>query len=156
MLLTSGMDSGPVFIQKTFDITENQSKVDVGLEALKLGASMLVDNLPLILDGSLQAKDQNEKMATFTSRLSKQQSKIDISTMNSIEAYNKMRSLEFFPKAKLSFSGIEFVATKFHISDKPKSLSYVCRDGKFISIDALMAPSGKVMSSSDFLRGYSN
>lgn len=154
MLLTASMDSGPILAQDSIKNSYEMSKYEIGISALRLGASMLVKNIPQILSGAISPIIQDESEATFTSRISKDMSLVKPNEMSSFEAYNKMKSLQIFPKTKIVFNNTEIIATKFHVSDAKEDISYLCSDGKFIVIDELTAPSGKNMSSSDFLRGY--
>jgi methionyl-tRNA formyltransferase len=152
--LTAGMDSGPVYTQQYFEITDNESKYEIGSKALQVGATVLLKNLPLILSGELKATEQDESLATFTSRLNKSQSRVDLSAFDSDKAYNLLRSMDIFPRVKLNYGNVDIIVTKFHISDTLENLSFKCADNKYITVDELVAPSGKIMAVSDFLRGY--
>jgi methionyl-tRNA formyltransferase len=152
--LTAGMDSGPVYAQQYFEITDNESKYEIGSKALQVGATVLLKNLPLILSGELKATEQDESLATFTSRLNKSQSRVDLSAFDSDKAYNLLRSMDIFPRVKLTYGNVDIIVTKFHISDTLENLSFKCADNKYITVDELVAPSGKIMAVSDFLRGY--
>jgi hypothetical protein len=47
------------------------------------------------------------------------------------------------------------IVTKAHVSSQQKTpLDIVCRDGVYLSIDELIAPSGRHMDSAAYLRGY--
>lgn len=155
MALTSGMDSGPIYIQDSLNIESKSTKYEIGLKALKLGSTLLIKNLPKILDGSLKGLVQDESQATFTSRLNKVQSKIDLASMDSAHSFNLIKSLEIFPRAKLSYKGVEIIVVECHTSSIVDGLSFKCSDGKYITVDKLIAPSGKTMNASDFMRGYS-
>ena len=156
MQLTAGMDDGPVYAQREFPIAETDTKFDVYAKASAESADLLFSVLPDILDGSLQPTPQDESKATYSKLLLKSDGVLDVTTTPARQAERQVRAYLGFPKTKVTVLGKSIVITKAHVSMQQKTpLDILCADGAFLSIDELVAPSGKTMSGLAFLKGYS-
>ncbi len=155
MQLTAGMDSGPVYGQVSLHLLGTETKFDVYSELSHRGAELLFELLPSVIDGSLQPTPQDDSHATYCSLLSKADSLIDLSSLSADVAEHLVRAHLVFPKTKVTVLGHTIVITKAHVSDTKKTpLDLECQDGAFLSIDELIAPSGRSMNAEAFLRGY--
>jgi methionyl-tRNA formyltransferase len=155
MLLTAGMDEGPVYAQSTVQLRGTETKFDLYEKLSRAGAELLLDILPSILDGSLHPVPQDSTRATYCQLLSKADSRLDVSQHTAAEAERRVRAHLGFPKTKITVLGHDIIVTGAHVSLAPKTpLDLVCRDGAFLSIDELVAPSGRHMNAEAFLRGY--
>lgn len=155
MRLGAGMDDGPVFAQETFPILETDTKFDVYEKAKNTSTKMFFEQIDSILDGSLAPQEQAHDDATVSKLLSKSDGILDPSVMTAVEAERRVRAFLGFPKTKLEILGEKRIITKAHISDTQKTpLDMAFRDGAFLSVDELIAPSGKTVSAEAFLRGY--
>jgi hypothetical protein len=75
--------------------------------------------------------------------------------MSAADAERTIRAHIGFPKSKLSINNHTVIITKAHVSDHQKTpLDILCQDGAYLSVDELIAPSGRKMTSEAFLRGY--
>lgn len=155
MQLTAGMDEGPVYGYTEIDLdgTETQQSL---LETVALeGTKTLLRLLPGILDGTITPLPQDDSKATYTKLLSRDDATLKPEQTNAIDAERKVRAHISFPKTKTNVLGHDIIITKAHVSDtKNTPLDIECQDGAFLSIDELVAPSGKTMSAEAFLRGY--
>jgi len=155
MQLTAGMDSGPVYGQKILTLSGTETKFDVFKELSIIGADLLIRLLPDILNGTLQPIPQDEDKATYCKLLQKSDSRLDLSNLDAAQAERLVRAHLGFPKSKVTIMGHEVVITKAHVSSQSKTpLDLVCQDGAFLSVDELVAPSGRRMSSDAFINGY--
>jgi methionyl-tRNA formyltransferase len=155
MQLTAGMDNGPVYGQTSVSLKGIETKFDVYDSLSHKGAELLFTLLPSIIDRSLQPQPQDETQATYSHLLSKADAYLDLSKHSAEEAERLIRAHLVYPKSKLSILGYEVIVTKAHISETQKTpLDLACRDKKFLSIDELVAPSGKTMHADAFIRGY--
>ncbi len=66
MRLDAGMDSGPIYIQKSIDVTMSDYNSET-IERLcgREGATIISQILPFIIEGNLNPKDQDHSKATF-------------------------------------------------------------------------------------------
>lgn len=155
MQLTAGMDKGPLYGQVALPLHDTETKFDVYHRLSQQGATLLLELLPRILDGSLQPVPQDENHATYTPLLTKTDAQLDLTTLTAHQAERRVRAYLGFPKTKLTVLGHTIIVTKAHIEAIKKTpLDLLCQDGAFLSIDELIAPSGRRISKDDFLRGY--
>lgn len=155
MKLTSGMDSGPIYDQVAIPLAEAETKFSLYEKASRAGANLLFEILPRILEGKLQPKPQDETEATYCQLLTKEDAWLKPADYTAAEAERTIRARLGFPKTKTTVLGHNIIITKAHISAERKTpLDISCRDNRFLSIDELIAPSGKTMNSAAFLRGY--
>ena len=155
MQLEQAMDAGPIYYQETYplDFTETQPELYQALG--QLGAQLLTQKLPDIINGILQPIPQDNSRATYCSLLSKDDSRLDPqqSTADQIEA--KIRAHLTYPRSRLKIGQYDLIITKACITQKPETpLDIKCADGNYLSISEVIAPSGKTISANAFLRGY--
>ncbi len=155
MRLTAGMDSGPVYGQSTLKLDGSETKFEVYERLSKQGSELLFELLPSILDGSLQPKAQDETKATYCSLLDKKDSFLNLETLSAQEAERRIRAHLRYPKSRLTIEGHEIIVTKAHVASEQKTpLDLLCQDGAYLSIDELIAPSGRSMVAEGFINGY--
>ena len=155
MQLTAGMDEGPVYAQAAVPLLGTETKFDLYDTLAAASVTLLLGNLPAILDGSLQPDPQDDTKATYCQLLSKTDSQLDPDAITASEAECQVRAHLGFPKTKLTIAGHDIIITKAHVSSESKTpLDIICRDGAYLSIDELIAPSGRIMNGEAFLRGY--
>lgn len=157
MQLSAQMDAGPVYSSKEYKLAGTENSLELYHALADFGTNLLLETLPRILDGSLSPMPQNEKDATYCSMLTKEDSLLDLSKLTASEAERTIRAHITFPKSKLSFGDHTFVIAKAHVASQQKTpLDFLCRDGAFLSVDELIAPSGRRMNGEAFLRGYAS
>ena len=155
MQLTAGMDAGPIYAQKSIQLSGTETKFDVCDTLSQIGADLLLSVLPKIIDGSLQPTPQDSSKATYSQLLHKSDALLNTDHLTAIEAERKIRAHLEFPKTKITISDNTIIITKAHVSQTQQSLLDIkCKDKNFLSIDELIAPSGKKMDRASFLRGY--
>lgn len=155
MQLTAGMDSGPVFKQSKLQLTGKETKFDVYNSLSEQGAKLLFDTLPDIIDGSLQPIEQNENEVTYCHLLRKEDGILEPEQTSAIQAECHVRAYLNYPKTRYAVLNQQIIITKAHVSSKQNTpLDIRCQDGAFLSVDELIAPSGRAMSGEAFLRGY--
>jgi methionyl-tRNA formyltransferase len=155
MQLSAGMDEGPVYAQTIVPLSGTETKFELYETLSSSSVELLLGILPSILDGSLQPTPQDDSKATYCQLLDKRDGQLDPTIVTATEAERRVRAHLGFPKTKATILGHAIIITKAHITTEPKTpLDIVCRDGAFLSIDELVAPSGRHMSGEAFLRGY--
>lgn len=155
MQLSAGMDEGPVYVQQKIELHGTETKVGLYETIADISAQLLVDTLPLILDDRITPREQHHEKATYSKLLSKRDAWLDPTDIDAGAAERRIRAHAGFPKTKLRVLEHDIVITKAHISHEVLTpLDIRCSDGAVLSIDELVAPSGKTMSAAAFLRGY--
>jgi methionyl-tRNA formyltransferase len=107
------------------------------------------------MDGTLTSTPQDNDQATYCQLLNKRDAELDLSKLTAVEAERLVRAHLGFPKSKLVLGDNTLIITKAHVASEQKTpLDFLCRDGAYLSIDELIAPSGRHMEAAAFLRGY--
>jgi methionyl-tRNA formyltransferase len=77
MVLTEGMDEGPVLAVARTPLGENESAGDVGDRLAELGARLLVDTLGRYAAGDLKPVEQDHSAATYAPKIAPSEARID-------------------------------------------------------------------------------
>jgi methionyl-tRNA formyltransferase len=164
MYMDEGMDSGDIIAQKEIKISEEATVGEIHDELSLLGRDLLLETLPLIIEGKNKRIKQDITKVTFANIIKREDELLDFND-TSINIYNKIRGLSPYPcsyalldgknvkiyKAKLGkersngLPGEILDATKEGISVKTK-------DGEII-ITELKIEGKKQMMVCDFLNG---
>lgn len=155
MKLEAAMDAGPIYVQVPYALDFTETKPELYDTLFTLGANLLVSNLPRIISGELQEAPQDESAATYCSLLTKDMSLLDLTKLTPGDAEARVRAYLGFPRSRVTVGGYDLIVTKAHgVMTKETPLDLECANGAFLAIDEIIAPSGKTMSSAEFLRGY--
>lgn len=155
MQLSPEMDAGPIYTQVPYALDQTETKPELYDTLGQLGASLLVQKLPSIIDGTLQPTEQDHTLATYCHLLTKDDSLLDLTKITPGEAEALVRAHLGFPRTRVVIGTHTVIVTKAHaVMTKKTPLDLECQNGAFLSIDELIAPSGKLMTGDAFLRGY--
>jgi methionyl-tRNA formyltransferase len=77
MLMDAGMDSGPVLAQERHPVTATDTAGTLSSELSEVGAELLAGTLPRWLAGDLTPRPQEDRQATVTKLLKKDDGRID-------------------------------------------------------------------------------
>ncbi len=161
MALDVKMDAGGVYAQKDVLLNGRTSKQELADELGALGARMLVDNLPLIIDGLCVSQAQDEAAATYTKQIDKADGRLDFSK-TATELEREIRAFAGWPGSSTEVNEkliIVTAATILNQSGTPEEffthdhqLAVYC--AKQALLITYLKPAGKnEMSSRDFMRG---
>lgn len=155
MQLSADMDAGPVYKQVIFSLHDTETAPDLEAKLAALGAQELVTILPSIIDGSLIPTAQDGTIATYCKLLSKEDGILQPEKLTAEQAERQVRAFVAYPKTKATIAGHSIVITKAHVANEGATLLDIqCGDGRFLSIDELISPSGRAMAAKAFLNGY--
>lgn len=155
MKLSAAMDAGPIYTQITVPLLDTETAPELEVQLAELGAQQLSDTLPAIISGALTPVAQNDTIATYCKLLTKSESILDTTALTAEQAERHVRAYLAFPKTKATVAGHQIVITKAHVSDSYETpLDIKCADGRYLSVDELIGPSGKAMNAKAFLNGY--
>jgi methionyl-tRNA formyltransferase len=156
MKLIEAMDAGPVYGYATRELHGTETRPELYAELSELGAQTLLSLLPRIISGEAVGLPQDEEQASYCKLLSKEDSWLDPSSQTAHEAERSIRAHLGFPKSKIQLNDHTLVILQAHVSETGSSLLDInFSDNTVLSIDKLIAPSGKQVTASEFLRGYS-
>ncbi len=77
MQMDEGLDTGDMLSIATLEITEDETSATLYERLADLGPQALVDTLATIADGSATATKQDDELATYAKKLSKEEARID-------------------------------------------------------------------------------
>lgn len=155
MKLTSKMDAGPIYEQFVYKMSDHETRPELYKKLAQLGTIELLNLLPNILDQLNQPKSQNENQSSYCQLLNKNEAWINPNKITAPEAERLVRAYLDFPKTKINILDRTIIIIKSHITNEYKTpLDVLCQDGKYLSIDELIAPSGRTMSAQDFINGH--
>ncbi len=167
MRLASGMDSGPVYASQKVEILPRETKQNLTNSLLGAGATLLLENLPSILDGSLQPKEQDESKATFCKLITKQNGQIDW-TKSAEQLEREVRAYAGWPKSFTMLGAQKVVITDAVVApdqapkQQPGQVIVNSEDGSLLvatnngslKIMSLIPEGKKEMPTRAFLQGY--
>lgn len=104
MRMEAGLDTGPVYLERRVPIEPRETGGTLHDKLALLGAEALVESLPGIADGSLLPQAQDEALATYAKKLSKEEAVIDWSR-SATEIDRQIRAFDPWPVAQTTFSG---------------------------------------------------
>ena len=102
MYMAPGMDDGDIITQSEIEITEEDTASTLSNKLIKVGAQLLLDTLPSILEKTNTRTEQNPDEVTFAPIIKKEDERLDFSR-TAKEVYNKIRGLNSFPGAYTIF-----------------------------------------------------
>ncbi len=155
MQLSAAMDAGPVYKQVVFSLNDDETAPELETKLATLGAQELVTILPSIINGTLQPTPQDDSIASYCKLLQKEDGVLNPEKLTAEQAERQVRAFIAYPKTKATIAGHSIVITKAHVQSTGNTvLDIECSDGRFLSIDELIGPSGRVMDAKAFLNGY--
>lgn len=102
MVLTEGMDEGPVLARRSVTIDPNESAGVLGERLAALGAEVLVDALDRFDAGALAPEEQDHERATYAAKISNEEAEVDW-TQPARSIHDKVRALDPSPGAWTTF-----------------------------------------------------
>ena len=155
MQLSAAMDAGPVYTAKSYTLKGTETRPELYQTLATIGTDLLLETLPHILDSTLKPTPQNDQEATYCQLLQKEDGILKPKHISAAQAERSVRAYLNYPKTQFTIFNQQIIITKAHVSTEQSTLLDIrCQDGAFLSIDELIAPSGRVMSGEAFLRGY--
>jgi methionyl-tRNA formyltransferase len=96
MLLDAGMDTGPILNQREVPISADDTTGSLAIRLAQTGAQLLMETLPLWIDGRIKPQPQQESRASYSKVINKSDGEIDwrLSTM---ELWRRVRAFDPWP-----------------------------------------------------------
>jgi len=163
MRLAAKMDAGPVYAQETVLLRGDETKQMLADQLAHLGANMLIQYLPDILQGALKPAEQNDLHATYDKKIEKSAGELDFQKPAG-ELEREVRAYAGWPRSRATIATRDVIITKAHVApgsgvpgtlrfDQPGELGVQTKDG-VLMIDKLIPSGKKEMTAQAFLAGY--
>lgn len=164
MRMEAGMDTGPVYRSAATPIRADEDAGELSARLARLGAELLVDSLPGIATGELSPVPQDDALATYCPKISREDGRIDWALDASVLA-RKARAYTPWPGvfgfrngARVKLTGVREAAlggasaapgTVLEIGD---ALVLACRVGA-LAVSTLQAEGRRALPAKEFARG---
>ena len=164
MYMDEGMDTGDIIKKREYIIKEEDNVGTLHDKLSVIGAELLIETLPSIIDGSRERIKQNDEEATIARVIKREDERLDFNNTNR-EILNHIRGLNPWPLAHIKIDGLEVKVLEAYAEEYNKDKT----NGEIVEIkkDAIgikstdgivyitkIKPFGKkVMSVKDYLNG---
>lgn len=105
MGMEAGLDTGPLYLRRGIPVEPDETGRSLHDKLAALGASALLEALPGIADGALLPEPQNEALATYAKKLTKEEAVVDW-TRPAVELDRMLRALDPWPVAQTRLGAI--------------------------------------------------
>jgi methionyl-tRNA formyltransferase len=175
--MTPGLDAGPCLGKQRIAIDPNETAGALEVRLAAMGATLVLDVVEQLAEGSVEPEPQDVRLATRAPRLTKADGLIDWS-QSAIQIHNRVRALQPWPRAfshwyresdlplRLIIDRVEAVhddSLAVHAEREKAAPGTVLEAGSRLVVAtgdgaielSEVQPAGKrAMTASDFLRGY--
>lgn len=138
------LDSGPIMAEEKLEISINDTKEEIREDLIRLGANVLSDIIPKIINKEITPKMQDETRASFCTKIKKEDGEIDIIGGNPRENWNKYRAFYGWP-------GVFFFVNKGGKKLRIK-ISHTIYENNLFKIRKVIPEGKKEISYEDFKR----
>ncbi len=163
MQMDVGLDTGDMLLIRTCDITEQDTSGSIYSKLEEIGPGALLETVEQIAAGTVKAEKQNDELATYAHKLTKQEAQIDW-TLTAEQIAQNVRGYQPWPVAYADIQGNTVKIWQVEVSEesnKPAGevisadkTGIVIATGKgSIRIIQLQPPGKKAMLAADFLNG---
>jgi methionyl-tRNA formyltransferase len=167
ILLEEGLDTGPILLQQEVEIGPEQTAVDLFEVLATRGATLVVETLAGLGDGSLQPKPQDHTQASLAPILTRDDGQMDFAAHTAAELKNRWRGFQPWPGAFTALDGKKLIVHRLEIAesaglqgcepgqvfvDQQRILVY-CARGTRLELLELQLEGKKRMTAPEFLRG---
>lgn len=169
MLLSEGMDEGPLLAQAPYIIPGEVTNQQLTDALIEISDAMLKDIIPQYIAGNVIPAPQetatllNDPTPSYSRKITKEDGILNWDKP-AATLEREIRAFSVWPKSHTLLAGKEVIITKANVSDKHLDKARVCVEGKHLFIgcgDGLsleilrLKPAGKSeMATSAFLAGY--
>ncbi len=160
MYMGEGLDTGDILLTAETEIGVNETSAELFDRLSVLGAELLIKTLSEL--DSITPKKQDDSLATYTSKITRELCPIDWTKKNT-EIHNQVRGLQTWPVAVTSLGGKELKIHSTLLCDESgepgkviltEPLTVACGEGSLV-IKELQFSGKKRMDSKSFLLGHS-
>ncbi len=165
MYMEKAMDSGDILAQRELPILDEDTSGTLFAKLSLLGRDLLMETIPLLIEGKIQPIPQNQSEVTFAYNLTPSDEELDLFREARV-IYNRYRALLPEPVPYLVLKGQKIKIHKMRISNSTHNspsgeiinvgkdyFTIACGNHSAIDILELQLPGGKRITARDFING---
>jgi methionyl-tRNA formyltransferase len=167
MRVVKALDAGPMLATAVRPIGPDDSSDAVEHDLAARGAALLVQTVDRLAEGGVAEVLQNDSLATYAPRLTKEEGLIDFGRP-AREIHNRIRGLRPWPGAYTFLAGSRLTLIRARLSDRQvepsdagtcvevssAGITIACGDGAAIDILDLQPEGRRVMTARDYAAGH--
>lgn len=161
MKMDEGIDTGPIYAKKLLALDKTKNIHQLTQEYSEIGAQMLLEVLCQIENGSASLIAQTTETASYASRISAEDERINFSEVAAC-VHGRIMALTptaYFHHQNLQIRALESILTNNYSDALPGTvisgnLDVVCGDGRVVKITKLQRAGGKTLEARAFLCGH--
>ncbi len=164
MQMEAGLDTGPVLLAESTPIGDQDTAGTLHERLAAMGARLITDALDRLERGELQARRQDDALATYAPKLAKTEARIDWRSP-AMELHRRVRAFNPFPGCSSRLHEIEIKiwrATPLEgrtgspgevLNADASGVVVACGQGA-LALTELQRPGARRLSAAEFLRGF--
>ncbi len=170
MLLEEGLDTGPILLQQTHEIGPQQTATELFPALAREGASLVVETLAGLAEGTIQPQPQNHEGATYAPLLNREDGRMDFAARSAAELYNRWRGFQPWPGAFTALDGKKLIVHRMSVVHESEAqrlgdaapctvriesqqFFVACAGNTWLELEEVQLEGKKRLSAAEFLRG---
>ncbi len=167
MRVVKALDAGPMLAHAVRPIALDETSDAVERDLAVMGAGLLVGLLDNLAVGRSVEVPQDEELATYAPRLTKDEGLLDFNQA-AIDVHNRIRGLRRWPsaytflrgsrltvhRARVAAESSDAAAPGACVSAAGEAITIACGDGRSVDVLEIQPEGRRVMSARDFIAGH--
>jgi len=166
MVMEAGLDTGPMLLQEETPIGTRETAGELAVRLAEMGGRLLVRTLAALEQGDVQPRPQDDALATYAPRLTRDSGRADW-TWTAREMANRLRAYTPWPGLAAELGGapvklvraVELAGEEAHtlpgtvLGLRDGRLAVACGAGTVLGVEELQRPGRKPLQAADFVNG---
>jgi len=165
MLMEEGLDTGPMLLREETEIGPGETAGELGRRLADLGGRLMVRTLAAMERGEVVPQPQDDALATYAPRLTRESGKVDW-TLAAREIANRLRAFTPWPGLSAELRGEPVKLVRVEVLQEPSTaapgtvlglsdgrLAVACGGHTTLGISELQRPGRKPLRAPDFANG---
>jgi methionyl-tRNA formyltransferase len=165
MQMEAGLDTGPMLLQDEIEIGPAETAGELSQRLAEVGAALMVRTLDRLAEGTLDARPQDDALATYAPRLTRESGRVDW-TLSAREIVNRLRAYTPWPglTAELRGEPVKLLAVEVlgeETGEEPGTclglrggvLGVAGGGGSVLGVREAQRPGRKALRAADFANG---
>lgn len=159
MQMAEGLDTGDMLSKGSLPIGEEETTAELHDRLAELGAKLLLETIPGMVDGTIVPEPQDDSLSCYASMIRKDMSALDFAkpaltlhrTICALTGFTQMEGKRFkvFRSKVVSGTGNAPCGT---VTD-PEQFIVQCGEGTLLQLTEVQIEGGKRLNATDFIRG---